>query len=143
MKYGLILCLIFWQGAPVLGQTQEDLIQGKWQVDIQATVNTMSSANRANYDSLNATMRQMITAHFNSREFLIRADASCRIQSYNYVGEVLDGTWSLTDDNLAMTFSESSLDFPILQLSKDKLVLQLDTDPKALFNELHLDLIER
>ncbi len=126
-----------------LEANSQDLIQGKWEVDVTKTIDGIPDFLKPKYDSISHDVKQLISAELSNREIVFGADSSYLLTT-DY--ETLEGTWSFEGDYInIITVEGEELSQGIISTTTDSLVIEIISDPdsETFFHNLYLNLIER
>ncbi len=121
----------------------QDLIQGKWKVDVTNTIDGIYGSFKSNYDSLSQEIKELISNELSTREIMFGADSSYQLTT-DY--GTIEGTWSLEGDYIKIIDEQGGeLSHRVVSSSNDHLVIEIISNPnsEALFHKLYLNLIER
>lgn len=128
------LCAVYFLSA----QTNAELT-GTWSIDHSQTIAVMSSAKKAQYDSLGADVKNQIKSQLESQSFSFDENGNF---SVNISGQTsYTGTYSLDGSNLILTYSQGSQVTQVIeQLQGSTMTLRIINDPNnaALIHRIFL-----
>ena len=115
-------------------QSTSDII-GQWQIDIDESINLMSTDVKSQFDSLSETARNQLVEGLLKQRFTFNADSTFEAGSVG--AQFYNGTWTLAATDLVLTFASGAvrnqqIDVP----GGDALIFILSYD--GLFSSIYL-----
>lgn len=118
--------------------SQNSDILGIWKIDANQTISIMSSQQKSQYDSLDASLKQQIQSQLASQAFNFSADSSFTVSAS---GQSFGGTYLVDNSSLQLTYSNGSQTTQTIErLDGTVLILRLieDANSPALIHRIYL-----
>jgi hypothetical protein len=121
------------------GQSINDL-PGNWIIDINETLNAMTSTEKTTYNNLPAKAKQNLQAAFGGRIFSFNADGHIQIK-FNTTNnsKTVSGTWSMDQEILVIQIEQVNTRYTITWYNQNILILRpIDVVDKEVLKLLYL-----
>lgn len=121
-----------------------DYLPGKWQIDVNATLEAIPDHKRSEYNGKTDEQKAGIANSLASRQFHFEVNGGYKMVIVNRAQ--YPGTWQLQGTQIHVSLDAGeSFSSSIIELTDSQLVLRVveDTQSAEMFHLLHLTLIER